>query len=295
MGKLHTHYDNLKVARLAPQEVIRAAYKALSQKYHPDKNAGDQKAARIMAIVNSAYATLSDAQRRREHDEWIAAEEWEIDWLESTQDEQRPGPATAVPLPARLPAWRHWTRWAALAACLGLGWLVGAWMPAQTWDLPAWGLSRPVRAAPGPGPAADAHGDAMSDSWAGAAPHVPAPDIRVLALSQVLLPGSAEDCRGAPSGALAPNGEAWPEQSGYVDGFAVGNKGQDLQLLIDNGMNATGVFVKLYDMDRHANVRYVFVRAHDRLSVDQLASGKYELRYQHINPAPSGCDGPGSG
>ncbi|HEU4844561.1 MAG TPA: J domain-containing protein, partial [Burkholderiaceae bacterium] len=55
MAKIHTHYDNLKVARKAPQEVIRAAYKALSQKYHPDKNPGDEKAARIMAILNSAY------------------------------------------------------------------------------------------------------------------------------------------------------------------------------------------------------------------------------------------------
>ncbi|HWW71705.1 MAG TPA: J domain-containing protein, partial [Duganella sp.] len=89
MGKIHTHYDNLKVSRMAPQEVIRAAYKALSQKYHPDKNPGDEKAARIMAILNSAYDTLSDTQRRREHDEWIAAEEWEIEWLESTRGEDR--------------------------------------------------------------------------------------------------------------------------------------------------------------------------------------------------------------
>src|SRR3954451_4973178 len=85
MAKIHTHYDNLKVARLAPQEVIRAAYKALSQKYHPDKNPGDEKAARIMAIVNAAYNTLSDQVLRREHDEWIAAEEWEVEWLESTK------------------------------------------------------------------------------------------------------------------------------------------------------------------------------------------------------------------
>ena len=76
MGKIHTHYDNLKVARGAPQEVIRAAYKALSQKYHPDKTPGDEKAARIMAIVNTAYGTLSDPQRRKEHDEWITQEEW---------------------------------------------------------------------------------------------------------------------------------------------------------------------------------------------------------------------------
>ena len=91
MGKIHTHYDNLKVSRMAPQEVIRAAYKALSQKYHPDKNPGDEKAARIMAILNSAYETLSDPQRRKEHDEWIASEEWEIEWLESTRNEEGHG------------------------------------------------------------------------------------------------------------------------------------------------------------------------------------------------------------
>ncbi|HEY5801731.1 MAG TPA: J domain-containing protein, partial [Burkholderiaceae bacterium] len=74
MAKIHTHYDNLKVSRKAPPEVIRAAYKALSQKYHPDKNPNDEKAARIMAVVNNAYNTLSNEQTRKEHDEWIAAE-----------------------------------------------------------------------------------------------------------------------------------------------------------------------------------------------------------------------------
>ena len=38
MKKIHTHYDNLKVARNAPIEVIRAAYKSLSHKHHPDRN-----------------------------------------------------------------------------------------------------------------------------------------------------------------------------------------------------------------------------------------------------------------
>src|SRR5215203_1205762 len=87
MGKIHTHYDNLKVARGAPPEVVRAAYKALSQKYHPDKNPGDERAARIMAIVNTAYGTLADPQRRREHDDWIAQEEYEIELVESTRQD----------------------------------------------------------------------------------------------------------------------------------------------------------------------------------------------------------------
>jgi hypothetical protein len=72
--KVHTHYDNLKTARDAPDEVIRAAYKALSQKYHPDKNP-EPDAARIMAILNASYAVLSDEAQRRRHDEWIAEQE----------------------------------------------------------------------------------------------------------------------------------------------------------------------------------------------------------------------------
>lgn len=73
--KLRTHYDNLKVARDAPPEVIKGAYRALSQRYHPDRNPGSERAARIMAIVNVSYAVLSDPVTRKAHDEWIALQE----------------------------------------------------------------------------------------------------------------------------------------------------------------------------------------------------------------------------
>ncbi|WP_395403439.1 hypothetical protein ACHMW6_32790 [Pseudoduganella sp. UC29_106] len=47
-----------------------------------------------MAIVNTAYGALADPVRRKEHDEWIAQEEWEVEWLESTRHEgQHPPPA----------------------------------------------------------------------------------------------------------------------------------------------------------------------------------------------------------
>jgi DnaJ-class molecular chaperone len=71
MTKVYTHYDNLKVTRKAPPEVIRAAYKTLSQRFHPDKNPDDAEAARIMAIINTAYEVLSDPDKRQEHDLWI--------------------------------------------------------------------------------------------------------------------------------------------------------------------------------------------------------------------------------
>ncbi|WP_109483041.1 J domain-containing protein [Paraburkholderia sp. C35] len=75
--KIHSHYDNLKVSRDAPQEVIRAAYKTLSQKYHPDRRIDDPDAERVMKIINASYAVLSDPVQRKEHDEWLARKERE--------------------------------------------------------------------------------------------------------------------------------------------------------------------------------------------------------------------------
>ena len=37
MSIIRTHYDNLKVARNAPEALIKAAYKVLLQQHHPDK------------------------------------------------------------------------------------------------------------------------------------------------------------------------------------------------------------------------------------------------------------------
>jgi DnaJ-class molecular chaperone len=75
MPRIHTHYDNLKVARNAPPEVIRAAYKTLSQKFHPDRNPGKPNATRTFQLISLAYEVLSDPVKRRAHDEWILAEE----------------------------------------------------------------------------------------------------------------------------------------------------------------------------------------------------------------------------
>lgn len=109
MARIHTHYDNLKVARNAPQEVIRAAYKSLSQKYHPDRNGGSAAANRIIQIINASYEALSDPAKRREHDEWIARMEAEGgDPAENaaprSQTADHPGNQSGY---APYTAWRH--------------------------------------------------------------------------------------------------------------------------------------------------------------------------------------------
>lgn len=74
MSKLTTHYDNLKIARNAPPSVVKAAYKALAQQYHPDRNPHPE-AQRWMQIINDAYSVISDPVRRAEHDKWIEKNE----------------------------------------------------------------------------------------------------------------------------------------------------------------------------------------------------------------------------
>ena len=61
-------YETLKISTDAPDEVIRAAYKVLASKYHPDKNPVDNSAACTMQRINDAYALLSDPARRHEYD-----------------------------------------------------------------------------------------------------------------------------------------------------------------------------------------------------------------------------------
>lgn len=58
------HYDTLSVSQTAPIEVIRASYKALSQRHHPDKG-GDPE---TMAAINEAWRWLGDVNRREAHD-----------------------------------------------------------------------------------------------------------------------------------------------------------------------------------------------------------------------------------
>lgn len=76
--KSRTHYDNLHIAQHASPEVVRAAYKSLSQKWHPDKNLENiESAERISKLINRAYLVLSDPTLRKEHDLWISQQNQE--------------------------------------------------------------------------------------------------------------------------------------------------------------------------------------------------------------------------
>ena len=75
MQKVHTHYDNLKIPRTASAAEIRAAYRSLCQRYHPDKNPDDPKAVKAFQFISKAYETLSDRSLKARHDLWICRQE----------------------------------------------------------------------------------------------------------------------------------------------------------------------------------------------------------------------------
>jgi len=66
------HYQRLKIAQDAPPEVIRAAYRALATKLHPDRQGPDTGPADAlhseMAALNAAYETLIDPKLRADYD-----------------------------------------------------------------------------------------------------------------------------------------------------------------------------------------------------------------------------------
>ena len=66
MNSFQDHYAVLGVAPNADPEVIRAAYRVLAQRYHPDRNTNTDGSA--MVRLNQAYAVLSCPLRRADFD-----------------------------------------------------------------------------------------------------------------------------------------------------------------------------------------------------------------------------------
>ena len=70
MAEKREYYEVLGVSKTASDSEIKSAYRKLAKKYHPDMNPGDKEAEAKFKEASEAYAILSDADKRRQYDQF---------------------------------------------------------------------------------------------------------------------------------------------------------------------------------------------------------------------------------
>ena len=81
------YYAILHVLPTAEIDVIQAAFRALSRKYHPDTCTGDKASAgKRMQDINEAYGVLGDVKKRAEYDAKRKADNQEDDFANNAED-----------------------------------------------------------------------------------------------------------------------------------------------------------------------------------------------------------------
>jgi molecular chaperone DnaJ len=69
------YYEILGVGRSATEKDIKAAYRKLARKWHPDVNPGDKSAEQKFKDINQAYEVISDVDKRKKYDQY--GDRWE--------------------------------------------------------------------------------------------------------------------------------------------------------------------------------------------------------------------------
>ncbi len=249
MQKIHTHYDNLKVSRSAPPEVIRAAYKTLAQKFHPDRNSENADASRIMSIINSSYEILSDPVKRSEYDAALkqleAAQSVRNNSAKPTNQQTFPDQAVAKQLSNTRRFLIHVVSWWQLYL-LSVG---GLWL---------WYESEHPKPPPaGPKPYSQTY---QSPVEVAQTPKYVRPE-------------------------LEPNGQKWPRTANYVAGYKRLHTDGLSSVTVDNTQNDSEVFVKLVSIDS-ANaypIRQFYVPARSQFTVTNIRAGSYDMRHRDLN------------
>ena len=69
------YYEELGIRKDVSMDEIKRAYRQLAKRYHPDKNPGNEQAAKRFIRIAAAYETLVDEQKRQAYDESLMIKE----------------------------------------------------------------------------------------------------------------------------------------------------------------------------------------------------------------------------
>jgi hypothetical protein len=83
----------------------------------------------------------------------------------------------------------------------------------------------------------------------------------------------------------APNGQLWPTAASYLIGLPRSNYGGLSNVTIDNSGNDSDVYAKLVSLDGPTAhpVRFFFIPANGRFTVEKVTSGTYDVRYRDLS------------
>ena len=68
MSTKRCYYETLEVERNADESKLKAAFRKLAMKWHPDKNPGDATSEIRFKEINEAYEVLKDGDKRAAYD-----------------------------------------------------------------------------------------------------------------------------------------------------------------------------------------------------------------------------------
>lgn len=296
MKTIHNHYDNLKVSRNAPTEVIRAAYKALAQKYHPDRNSSNVNASKNMAIINESYNVLSDPIKRKEHDSWIVEQE-SVNAKKNANNENSntsKAPETTSDseyfIKIILHVARYWVLYgiALLAIFLNLNKNPSQHQkpysanPTAEIEVPS-ETSEPAPPAEEytePAPAAEKEVEEAKSAQVNIFDQF---DKEFSSTTQTDVTSIASPYNNELM--HAPNGEDWPSIAGYVKGYKKLNMKGLSSVTVDNSQNDSNVFVKLVSLSEPKSypARQFFIPANGKFTVNKVTSGNYDVRYRDLS------------
>lgn len=286
---MKTHYDNLKVARNAPDDVIRAAYRSLIEKYHPNRNPSAE-AARITKILDEAFETLTDPLRRRNHDRWIVREEQRLA-MEQASLRTQPS-AVHLFLKGIIASCRGVAHsFSVMVRKNGLGQrllfgmlLVGALGYFAFRDR----NESPNNDAP------------LTTQPYNALPVLPRNDLPAVTVAPVVAPTLAQHYNASPAWVLAsgtvpvvppksvyqrparcPQVSPWPTTSSYLKGYSERATNGHSRVLVDNKQDDSDVLVKIVSTDGPTAfpVRVFYVTAHGEFTAHGLPPGTYDIRF----------------
>jgi len=251
MAKISTHYDNLQVPRNAPADAIRAAYRHLARRYHPDRNSDSAESHRLMQALNDSFAVLDDPRSRAEHDQWIAVHEKDFFGpLKAFVSTVRARAALFCQRAASaLSVERHRSRWREF---------VSAWVaPAGLMAILLWGLS-------------------FAFPWFKSV-------LPSLGASRREVSPPAAPAYERPR--TAPNGTPWPRNAAEISGYPVDRNDGKSEVTVENSRNAADVFVTLVSVDGSAvaPVRHFYIPGRQTYQCKNVRPGKYEVWYQDLS------------